>query len=139
MLEHKIVPGYSTIYKKEGSMFEALYSYRPAGVLSHLLTTPEILVMIIEGTNEMLDPLLPEGYTTVVKHLELSHEHPTLTLMGGTINIILTVTEVIGNKVYLNFNCHDEIGLICSGKYERAIVNKDKLMEVTYRRAQSKM
>jgi predicted thioesterase len=103
------------------------------------LSTPEVLDIIIEASAKMLDPLLPTGYITIGKYIELSHEQPTLTLAGGTISTILTVTGISGNKIFLDFSCYDEIGLICKGLYERAIVDREKLMESTYRRAQSKM
>lgn len=139
MFDHKIIVGLSTIYKKEGSLLETLSSSGTAGTLNYLLTTPQIMEIIIEASYKMLDPLLPDGYITVGKLIELSHEQPTLTLTGGTISVILTVTKIDGNKIYLDVACYDDIGLICKGMYERAIVNKDSLMEATYRRAQSKL
>lgn len=138
-MEHKITAGLSTIHKREGSIRNT-YAYSGSNdSLDYLLTTPEVLDIIIEASTKMLDPLLPTGYITVGKYIELSHEQPTLTLTGSTISTILTVTEISGNKIFLDFSCHDEIGLICKGIYERAIVDKEKLMESTYRRAHSKM
>lgn len=137
MLEHKIIVGLSTIYKKEGNLLETLSSSGTTGSLNHLLTTPQIIETIIEASYNMLDPLLPEGYITVGKHIELSHEHPTLTIVGATISVILTVRRIDGSKILLDVACHDNIGLICKGSYERAIVNKEKLMESAYQRAQS--
>lgn len=139
MFDNKIIVGLSTIYKKEGSMLETLSSSGTAGTLNHLLTTPQIIEVIIEASYNMLDHLLPEGYITVGKYIELSHEQPTLTLVGGTISVILTVTKIDGNKIFLGVECHDEIGIICKGIYERAIVNRDSLMETAYRRYQNKM
>lgn len=139
MIEHKITVGLSTIHKREGSI-RGTYAYSGTNdSLDYLLSTPEVLDIIIESSVKMLDPLLPNGYITVGKYIELSHEHPTLTLTSGAISTILTVTKISGNKIYLDFTCHDDIGLICKGIYERAIVDKEKLMESTYRRAQSKM
>ena len=139
MFDHKIIEGLSTIYKKEGSMLETLSSSGTTGTLNYLLTTPQIMEIIIEASHNMLDSLLPDGYITVGKHIELSHEQPTLTLAGGKVSAILTVKKIDGNKIYLDVACYDEIGLICKGIYEKAIVNKDRLMEITYKRAQSKM
>lgn len=139
MIDHKITVGLSKIYKKEGSV-RGTYAYSGSNdSLNYLLSTPEVLDIIIEASSNMLDNLLPAGYITVGKYIELSHEQPTLTLTGGTISTILTVTKISGNKIFLDFSCHDEIGLICKGTYERAIVEREKLMEATYRRAQSKM
>lgn len=139
MIDHKIVVGLSTIYKKEGSITGAQTYSGNSDSLSYLLSTPEVLDIIIEASSKMLDNLLPTGYITVGKYIELSHEQPTLTLMGGTISTVLNVTKISGNKILLDFSCHDEIGLICKGIYERAIVDKEKLMEFTYRRVQNKM
>ncbi len=137
MFDNKIIVGLSTIYKKESRILETLCSSGTTGTLNHLLTTPQIMEIIIEASYNMLDPLLPNGYITVGKYIELSHEHPTLTLTGGIISAILTVTKIDGNKIFLDFTCYDEIGLICKGVYERAIVNKDSLMEAAYKRAQT--
>jgi len=139
MFDHKIMVGLSTIYKKEGSLLETLSSSGTTGTLNHLLTTPQIIEVIIEASYSMLDHLLPDGYVTVGKYMELSHEQPTLTLVGGTISVILTVTKVVDNKIYLDVACHDDIGLICKGTYERAIVNRDSLMETAYKRFQNRM
>lgn len=139
MIEHKITVGLSSIHKREGTI-RGTYAYSGSNdSLDYLLSTPEVLDIIIEASVKMLDPLLPSGYITVGKYIELSHEQPTLTLTGESISTIITVTKISGNKIFLDFSCHDEIGLICKGIYERAIVDKEKLMESTYRRAQSKM
>lgn len=139
MLTHKIIVGLSTIYKKEGSLLETLSSSATTGSLNHLLTTPQIIETIIEASYHMLDPLLPEGYVTVGKNIQLTHEHPTLTIVGATISVVLTVTKIDGSKIFLDVACYDNVGLICKGLYERAIVNKEKLMEAAYNRAQSTM
>ncbi|NLJ59116.1 MAG: hypothetical protein GX339_09765 [Tissierellia bacterium] len=139
MIDHKITVGLSSIYKKEDNI-RGTYAYSGTNdSLDYLLTTPEVLDIIIDASSKMLNPLLPNGYITVGKYIELTHEQPTLTLAGGSVSTVLTVTEISGNKIILDITCHDEIGLICRGKYERAIVEKDKLMEATYKRAQSKM
>lgn len=138
MVKHNITAGLSTIHKREGTVREKYIYSGSSDSLDYLLSTPEVLDIIIESSVKMLDPMLPTGYITVGKYIELSHEHPTLTLTGGAITTILTVTEVSGNRIFLDFSCYDEIGLICKGLYERAVVNREKLMESTYRRAQSK-
>lgn len=138
MFDHKIFVGLSTIYKKEGHLLETLSSSGTVGSLNYLLTTPQLMEIIIEASNNVLDTKLPDGFITVGKYIELAHEHPTLTLTGAIISVILTVTKVDGNRIYLDVACYDDVGLICKGMYERVVVNKDSLMESTYKRAQSK-
>lgn len=137
MFDNRIIEGLSTIYKKEVGMLNT--SSEVIGALDNLLTTPQIIEVIIEASYKMLDPLLPNGYVTVGKYIELTHNNPTLTIMSGSISVVLTVTKLDGNKIFMDVACYDEIGLICKGIYERAIVDKEKLMESTYRRAQIKM
>ena len=136
MLEHKIYEGLSTTYTKEGHLLPFL---SPTEELNYLLTTPQIIEVIIEASIAMLDPLVPEEYITVGVQLEFSHEQPTLVLEGGPITAKLTVLKVDGNKIKLDVKCYDEIGLIGQGNYERVIVHKGKLRESTYKRAKSIM
>lgn len=138
-MEHKIRVGLSTIHKREGTL-QGMYSQSGSNdSLDYLLSTPEVLDIIIEASAQMLDPLLPNGYITVGKYIELSHEQPTLTLTSEAISTVITVSKISGNKIFLDFSSHDEIGLICKGTYERAIVDREKLREATYKRAQSKI
>lgn len=133
MIEHKIVHGLSTIYKKEAGHGDSLPSSHAAGIMEYLVSTPAVLTMIIEASSNLLDPLLPTGYVTVGKKIELTHERPTL--IGETITIILTVTKVEGDNIFLEIAGHDEMGLICKGIYERTIVDKERLIETAYGRS----
>lgn len=131
MLEGRIFSGISTTFMKD-----LTYTYAPiAEDLSYLLTTPQIVEVIIEASSKMLDPLLPSGYITVGRYLEITHEQPTLIMEGAQITIQLVVDHVEGNRVSLDVKGYDRIGLICQGRYERAVVNKTKLLDATHRRA----
>ena len=135
MINHKIAVGLSTIYKCEGCLSDAMPHSGSAGILDYLISTPAIMAMIIEASSNLLDPLLPEDYITVGKNIELSHEKPTI--IDGTISIIVSVTKIDGDRIHLDISGHDAIGQVCQGKYERVIVNKNVLMDSTYRRAQA--
>lgn len=135
MIDHKITVGLSTIYKKTATSSDALPASGPAGILDFLVSTPAILTMIIEAASGLLDPLLPEGFVTVGKNIELSHENPTM--VDGVISIIVTVKKVSNDRVYLEFSGHDAVGQICQGKYERVIISKKVLMDSVYKRSQN--
>ncbi len=100
--------------------------------LSYLVSTPAVMNMIIEVSTELLDGLLPDGYTTVGTQILLEHEKPTL--IGEEIDIRVQVKEVVKNKVLLSIEGHDREGRFCKGEYERHIVNKKKLIEFAYSR-----
>lgn len=133
MIEHKIKPGISTIYTREAGHADALPSSHSAGIMDFLVSTPAVLTMVIEATRDLLDPLLPDGYITVGKNIDLSHERPTL--IGETVTLVITVKDVKGESVFLDITGHDSTGVICKGTYERSIVNKDHLIDIAYSRA----
>jgi fluoroacetyl-CoA thioesterase len=133
MIDHKIVPGLSTIYKREGSHSDTLSTSGSSGIMEFLVSTPAILSMAIKASSEMLDPLLPDGYISVGKNIDLTHERPTL--IGETITLIITVSKVKGENIYLEITGHDSTGVICKGVYERSIVDKNHLIDVAYKRS----
>ena len=132
MIDHKITEGLSTIYKYEGSLKNSLFG-ESGGVLDYLVSTPAIMAMIIEAATDLLDTRLPGGYITVGKDIEPSHDKPTI--IDGTVSIVLTVTKVADDRIFLDVSGHDNFGQVCRGKYERVIVNQSELMENAYRRA----
>lgn len=137
MIDHKIKVGLSKIYKCEGCLSDAMPHSGSAGILDYLISTPAIMAMIIEASSNLLDPLVPSDYITVGKLIELDHQKPTI--IDGDITIILTVTKVEGDRIFLDIAGHDAIGQVCQGKYERVIVNKNTLIESANRRAHSNL
>jgi predicted thioesterase len=83
-------------------------------------------------SGKMLDPLLPNDFITVGKNVHLEHNHPTL--IGEIIKIKTTVEKIEDHKIYLDIEVSDAYGICCSGKYERTIINKNKLLEIAYHR-----
>jgi len=135
MIKHTIKKGLSTIYEKEVSNFDAAGSFG-SGVLGFLLSTPAAITMALETAIQLLDPLLPDGYITVGKSIELQHLRPTL--IGEKISLIVAVTDVIEEHVFLDIEIHDTRGLVCKGKHERFIMSSDQLIQIAYSRAEQK-
>ncbi len=133
MINHRIKAGISTIYKCEGCLSDPLTHSGSEGILDYLVSTPALMALIIEASSKLLDPLLPEDYITVGKFIELDHQKPTI--IDSDITIIILVTKVEGDRVYLDISGHDNIGQVCKGKYERVIVNKDALVDSANRRS----
>lgn len=131
MINHRITEGLATVYSKETTSTDA-YSSSDTGTLDYLVSTPAIVTMMIDGATEMLDKLLPSDYITVGKKIDLFHEHPSI--IGETITLKLVVEKLAGNTVMLDVQAADSKGVVCSGKIERAIINKDKLIEIAYKR-----
>lgn len=133
MFKDTFKPGLKATFKKTPTIpLQNLY-----GGLDYLLSTPQVMEVIITSSSEMLDPLLEDGYLTVGLHMEIDHLQPTLSQGGGPLTVRLVVNSVQGNTVLLGFECEDNVGLICRGNYKRAVVNKTKLRDATYKRLEN--
>jgi predicted thioesterase len=132
IMKNKITEGLSTTYQKQTNASDAYVANTSS--IENLVSTPALMTMIVEASCKMLDNLLPQQYLTVGNKLELSHINPTL--VGDTITLILTVEKVDGNRILVDFVGADSNGRMCEGKYHKVIVDKNKLMENAYRRAQ---
>lgn len=128
MINHNIKEGLTYKYSKVTSSTDAYLSND--STFDYLVSTPAILNMIIGVSAKMLDSLLPNDYVTVGKEIQLSHDNPTI--IGETIEIIVKVEKVDGNKIYLDIVGNDSQGICLSGKYQRVIVNKEKLNQEAF-------
>jgi fluoroacetyl-CoA thioesterase len=136
MISHEIKPGLTSTYEHEVDTSDTAPAYK-SGALDFLLSASAIIRIATDVSMRMLDVLLPEDYITVCKDVELSHEKPTL--VGEKITVIVRVSKVVNEKVYLDFTCNDAKGLISRGKFIRVIVDRNKLIEVAYDRAENKL
>lgn len=134
MIKLEIKSGLSTTYTKEAHMSNTIYpSGTSGGILDYLVSTALVIEQVMELSSKMLDSLLPNDYITVGKKIELTHEKATL--IGETIVFLLMVTKVEEENVFLDITVSDSVGVICRGKYERAIVNKEELLNNAYKRS----
>lgn len=134
MIKHKIRAGLSITYTNEAHISNTLYpSGSSGGILDYLVSTAIVIEQVMELSSKMLDSLLPDNYITVGKKIELTHEKATL--IGETIVFLLMVTKVEEESVFLDITVSDSVGVICRGKYERAIVNKEELLNNAYKRS----
>ena len=97
-----------------------------SGALNNLLATPTLAALMIEASVKLIDPLLPEGYISIGKTLEIDHENPTIE--GITVTVTAKLMEVSGNRLSLEILAFDEIGRIGSGYHERYAVGRRSLM-----------
>lgn len=130
MITHNIKEGLTATFSKKTTSSDAYLSNDTT--FDYLVSTPAILNMIIGVSAKMLDNLLPNDYVSVGKEVQLSHKHPTL--IGETVELVLTVEKVEGDKIYLDVIGRDNHGICVKGKYERVIVNKNKLNEEAFTR-----
>ena len=116
-----IVPGMSKIIQRTVEKRHTGGTYG-GGAMEDLLATPAYVDVMIRAAVKAVDHRLPEGYITVGRSMEFTHEAPTGT--GMSVSIKATVAEVNGNRVIFDIIASDEVGPIGSGKHERVIVNQ---------------
>lgn len=98
-----------------------------SGALNNLLATPTLAALMIEAAVKLVDPLLPEGYITIGKTIEIEHENPTI--QGMTATVTAKLVEINEGRLSLEIIAFDELGRIGSGYHERQIVKYDILMD----------
>jgi len=131
MIEHGIKEGMSIFYDKEVTTGDTAAAYG-SKALDFLLSTPALVGMLINASAELLDPLVPQECVTVGNSVELYHEKPTL--LGENVRLVLTVKNVDGDRISLDFVAHDKVGVIARGKHERFVVLGDDVLNAAYER-----
>ena len=83
-------------------------------------STPAMIGLMEITSHRSVEPLLPEGHTTVGYEVHVRHLAPAAP--GSTILVTTRVTEVKGNKLYFDVECRQGEKLIGAGIHKRAIV-----------------
>jgi len=137
MINHQIKPGVSTTFTREARMSNVLYpDGASGGALDYLVSTATVVEVFTEASSKLLDPLLPEGFITVGKQIELTHEKGAM--LGDPLTYDIVVRKVEDDNIYIDITISDPIGVVCTGKYKRVIVNKEELINRAFKRAAEK-
>ena len=91
------------------------------GEKARVYATPMLVRDIELASRELLLPHLEPGEDSVVTRIEL--DHLAATLLGMTVELKVTVTEVKGRAVTLDVEGRDEVEAICRGKHRRFVVD----------------
>ncbi|MGD8813362.1 MAG: thioesterase family protein [Anaerolineales bacterium] len=94
--------------------------------------TPAMGMLIEETCCALIDPLLPDGKTTVGTEIQLRHLAPTPA--GGRVTIRVEVVAIDGNSIVFDAQLRDEFEPIGTARHRRAIVDIERFMK----RVQSK-
>ena len=86
-------------------------------------STPAMIGLMEITSHRSLEPLLPEGHTTVGYEVHVRHLAPAPP--GSTIVVTTRLTEVKGNKLYFEVSCHQGDVLVGTGSHKRAVVPAD--------------
>jgi len=83
-------------------------------------STPAMIGLMEITCHRSIEPLLPEGHTSVGYEVHVRHLAPTAP--GSTIVVTTRVTEVKGNKLLFEVGCYEGETLLGSGIHKRAVV-----------------
>jgi fluoroacetyl-CoA thioesterase len=83
-------------------------------------STPAMIGLMEITSHRSIERLLPAGHTTVGYEVHVRHLAPAAP--GSTIVVTSRLSEVKGNKLYFEVECHEGETLLGSGMHKRAIV-----------------
>lgn len=91
-----------------------------------VLATPAMVALMENAAMLAVQPMLPEGATTVGGHINVSHLKPSD--MGQTITAKAVLTQVEGKKLTFHVSAYQGDTLIGKGEHLRFIVNREKFL-----------
>ena len=83
-------------------------------------STPAMIGLMEITSHRSVEGLLADGETTVGYEVHVRHLAPARP--GSTVVVTSKLTEVKGNKLYFDVECHQGDMLLGSGTHKRAIV-----------------
>lgn len=95
--------------------------------LGKIIATNAFVDMIVSATSGVVEGYLPEGLITVGRRMEFTHDAPTS--LGMKLRVKATLMRIDGDRLFFNIEAWDDCGPVGSGKHERVVVNRDKLIE----------
>ena len=91
-----------------------------------VLATPSMVALMERAASELVEPLLPEGWTSVGTELQV--KHTAATPAGLPVRAIAIVTAVEGRRISYEIKAYDTMGEIGSGIHERFVVESERFL-----------
>jgi fluoroacetyl-CoA thioesterase len=92
-----------------------------------VFSTPSLVALFEITAKGGVDPLLPEGHSTV--GIEIQVKHQKATKIGKRVRCTATITAVEGRKIDLSGEMWDEDGRIGEGTHTRYVVNDAEFLK----------
>ncbi|MBF7082706.1 thioesterase family protein [Desulfallas sp. Bu1-1] len=93
----------------------------------NVFATPAMVGLMEKAALGSVDPLLPEGYTTVGIRVDV--EHIAATPVGGRVETRSELTEIDGRRLVFKVEAYDDRELVGRGTHERFIVATEKFLQ----------
>lgn len=93
----------------------------------NVFATPCMVALMEYTASRLVQPLLPDGITTVGTAIRVSHIQPTA--VGATVRAEAEILESDGRRFLFRVTAWDESGVIGEGTHERCTVKPERLEE----------
>ena len=91
-----------------------------------VFATPAMVALMEHAAMRAVEPVLPEGATTVGAEMNVSHIKPSG--LGAEIVATAVLTAVEGRKLTFNVGARDAEGMIGEGTHVRFVVDRERFM-----------
>ena len=92
-----------------------------------VFATPAMIALMEHTARSAVDPLLPEGWSTV--GIELKVRHLAATPEGMTVRCEAELSEIDGRRLLFRVQAFDDAGIIGEGIHERYIVENERFLK----------
>ncbi len=120
----EIKPGLIRIEEKTVKEEDTAAAYGSG--LVEVFATPAMIAFMEHTAMHCVKELLPEGFSTVGTHVNVSHSKATP--VGMKVSCKAKLIEVDGRKLVFEVSAKDEEGEIGSGTHSRFIIDEQKFM-----------
>jgi len=100
-------------------------AYGSGGI--NVFATPAMIGLMEKAALSSVEPLLPEGYTTVGTKVDV--QHLAATPLGGVVEARSELREVDGRRLVFTVEARDEQELVGKGTHERFIIPTEKFLQ----------
>jgi predicted thioesterase len=100
-------------------------AYGSGGI--NVFATPAMIGLMEKAALSSVEPLLPEGYTTVGTKVDV--QHLAATPLGGVVEARSELREVNGRRLVFTVEARDEQELVGKGTHERFIISTEKFLQ----------
>ena len=92
-----------------------------------VLATPWLIAYMERTAHRLVADGLPENYTSVGTLVNIQHLSPTP--IGGSVTVKARIEEIVGRRIILTVQAHDEIDEVGRGEHQRVAVKTHRFIE----------
>jgi fluoroacetyl-CoA thioesterase len=92
-----------------------------------VLATPIMIAYMERAGRDLLQEVLPQGYSSVGVHVDVRHLAPTP--LGGNVRVTCEVLEVDGRRILFDVQAYDEQEKVGEGRHQRVVIDVERFLQ----------